>query len=131
MYRKQKGFTLIELLVVIAIIGILAALVLVSLAAAREKARDARRQSDLRNIQLGLEMYADDTDGYYPAGLDDVNLVKYFPAGSAPIDPRGLSYVYTLGPGGANYALCAPNAEGEDLGFSPGSCGVSNNCCLP
>jgi len=66
-YRK-KGFTLIELLVVIAIIGVLATVVLVSLGNARTKARDARRLSDVKQIQLALEMYYDSSsNGSYPA----------------------------------------------------------------
>jgi len=58
--KKNKGFTLIELLVVIAIIGILATIVLVSLNTARIKARDARRQSDMHQIALAMEMCYDD-----------------------------------------------------------------------
>ncbi len=57
---KKRGFTLIELLVVIAIIGILAGIVLVSLGLARVKARNAKRQSDIRQIQMAMEMCLDD-----------------------------------------------------------------------
>ena len=54
-----RGFTLIELLVVIAIIGVLATVVLASLNSARKKSRDARRITDLKQIQLALELYYD------------------------------------------------------------------------
>jgi prepilin-type N-terminal cleavage/methylation domain-containing protein len=62
--RKYAGFTLIELLVVIAIIGILAAVVLVSLNSARAKSRDARRLSDIHQLQTALELYYNDCGGY-------------------------------------------------------------------
>lgn len=64
---NKKGFTLIELLVVIAIIGILASVVLASLNSARRKSRDARRLSDIKQIQIALEMSFDGADTY-PVG---------------------------------------------------------------
>jgi prepilin-type N-terminal cleavage/methylation domain-containing protein len=56
---KKGGFTLIELLVVIAIIGLLASVVLVSVGPARVKARDSKRISDIRQINLAMEMCTD------------------------------------------------------------------------
>lgn len=62
---KIKGFTLIELLVVIAIIGLLSSIVLASLNMARAKARDAKRLSDMHQMQIALELYYD-SFGRYP-----------------------------------------------------------------
>jgi len=64
---QNLGFTLIELLVVISIIGILAALIMVNFNAARERARDTQRKSDLDQIKKALRMYYNDNN-QYPTG---------------------------------------------------------------
>src|SRR5919112_981167 len=60
--RENRGFTLIELLVVIAIIAILAAILFPVFARARENARRASCQSNLKQIGLGLMQYTQDYD---------------------------------------------------------------------
>jgi prepilin-type N-terminal cleavage/methylation domain-containing protein/prepilin-type processing-associated H-X9-DG protein len=68
--RRSKGFTLIELLVVIAIIAILAAILLPALARAREAARRASCQSNLRQWGVICKMYAaEDRGGRFPGGV--------------------------------------------------------------
>ena len=62
--KNKKGFTLIELMVVVAIMGLLAALAVISLNNARQRARDARRISDIKQVQTALELYYLDNHEY-------------------------------------------------------------------
>lgn len=66
-----SAFTLIELLVVIAIISSLSAILVPNFMGARERARDAQRKSDLKQIQKALEMYKQDQNP--PAYLPTAN----------------------------------------------------------
>ncbi len=68
--RNEKGFTLIELLVVVAIIGILAAIAIPQFAAYRQRAFDARAESDLRNAMTAEEAYFVDNETYTAVTAD-------------------------------------------------------------
>jgi prepilin-type N-terminal cleavage/methylation domain-containing protein len=87
-----RGFTLIELLVVIAIIAILAAILFPVFAQAREKAREAACLSNVKQLGLALQMYAQDYDETLPNHAQDT---EKFLAPNAPANwAKGLqSYV--------------------------------------
>lgn len=68
MKRTKSGFTLIELLVVIAIIGLLSTLSIIALNSARARARDAKRISDVKQMQVALEMYYNENNAYPATG---------------------------------------------------------------
>lgn len=128
---RRKGFTLIELLVVIAIIGILATVVLGALNSARQRARDAKRISDMKSIQLSLELFADSCAGAYlsknPAAvlaLTDacatdaaVTISDFLPTIPTNSTPGGVPYTYCS----ATFAApgtCAASTESFIIDFS-------------
>jgi prepilin-type N-terminal cleavage/methylation domain-containing protein/prepilin-type processing-associated H-X9-DG protein len=85
--RKKSGFTLIELLVVIAIIALLAAILFPVFSRARESARRASCQSNLKQIGLGFAQYSQDYDERLPyesAADDDAISQGIWPTGSVP-----------------------------------------------
>lgn len=119
--KKNKGFTLIELLVVIAIIGLLASIVLVSLGPARAKSRDAKRQADLKQINLAMEMCYDDAtcgggEAKYidtTAGADTLSAIGDFMP-TVPKDPKDSdSNQYTWTDGTNNYYCVYTKSESE------------------
>ena len=133
--KKKSGFTLIELLVVIAIIGLLSILSVVALGNARKKANDAKRLSDIRQVQTALELHYTDNNKY-PSGIDKAELGTgdfaclgsqgfgasgcanaYMP--TVPKDPSGGSYIYTSADG-ASYAITA-TLEAGGGGFKAGT----------
>ena len=126
MYKRNKGFTLIELLVVIAIIGILSSVVLASLNTARQKARDARRISDIKSLQLALELFANDNGGDYPGTLDILKTGTVVYMTSIPTDPSPTSNPQS---GSGNYWYAGSGSQyhlGAEL-ETTGTGGVPSN----
>ncbi|NTV44547.1 MAG: prepilin-type N-terminal cleavage/methylation domain-containing protein [Candidatus Yonathbacteria bacterium] len=108
--KSSRGFTLIELLVVIAIIGILSSVVLASLNSARQKSRDARRISDIKQLQLALELYYDANSSYPTTTLGLAALAPTY-ISSVPTDPVGATaytYVATAAAAGTTSCTTAP-----------------------
>ncbi|EKE05838.1 MAG: hypothetical protein ACD_19C00176G0060 [uncultured bacterium] len=113
----KKGFTLIELLVVVSLIGILATLVIANMNAARERARDATRKSDLRNIQTALRLYYNDNGGYpitsaLPAwGSAWTPYMNILPAD--PLSSQGYSYNSVAGSDDYTLYACLENVSDD------------------
>ena len=132
---KNKGFTLVELLVVIAIIGILAALVMVSMVRTKQKGRDAHRKSDLHQISLAMQM-ANNDDQAYPTGITipaSIATAQATYMAATPTDPQGGNYSWTDNTGpGDNQMFCV----GADLELatyftcSQDGCEESGSDCL-
>lgn len=122
--KNRKGFTLIEILIVVAIIGLLASTVLVGLAPAQKRGRDARRLADLKEVQNALELYYG-ACGHYPGGaapactaategavawdaLSAVLKGSGIGVNNVPNDPSsGKTYEYVTNAGGTSYVLAA------------------------
>jgi prepilin-type N-terminal cleavage/methylation domain-containing protein len=92
--RSPRGFTLVELLVVIAIIGILVALLLPAIQAAREAARRAQCQNNLKQIGLGILNFHETKKAYPSAGTNNDDFYYTDPkiAATAGLERFGWGY---------------------------------------
>ena len=92
----RKGFTLIELLVVIAIIAILAGILFPVFARARAKAKQTQCLNNVKQLQLGMIMYASDYDGCNPSS--DANTLTGALAWQLAIQPYVKNWDIVLCP---------------------------------
>jgi len=116
--NEKRGFTLLELLVVISILSILITLGLSSFSTSQKKGRDAKRKSDLKEIQQALEQYYSVCGYQYPlpSGTFFTSINCVSPSLSImptiPSDPRATPYFCGPTPAAENctassYTICA------------------------
>lgn len=145
--KLSGGFTLIEILIVVAIIAILMGSVLIGFPQAQKQGRDARRLSDLHQVQVGLQLYYAKC-GYYPGSAQAGSSCGSFSQLSSwsnmanaiigsnigvkqiPNDPSsGKTYFYGTDANGSGYVIGAAfedqnnpvlqnSAKGDTLGIN-------------
>lgn len=121
--RDSKGFTIVELLIVIVVIGILAALVVTTYSGIQAKARDSKRQSDIKAIQTQIEaFYA--SNSYYPS-RGDINSSTWRTASMKSLsadsikDPSGTT---------AEFINTAPTATSKQYQYTAKAADGTTDC---
>jgi prepilin-type N-terminal cleavage/methylation domain-containing protein len=136
--KKEKGFTLIELLVVLTIIVLLASLVFVFLGPARERSRDGKGESDLRQILSAFELKYDDAEAY-PDLPDAVTIIpdadaRLYPYLNPVPNTNGVRDYYWYD-GGDNQKFCVyfqlESEESEYFYSSHRGTGYTNSSACP
>ena len=117
---KKKGFTLLEILVVIGIIMVLVGMMTASYSTAQKKARDAKRKSDLKEIQNAMEQYYSVCSYKYPTAISG-GIICLSPSTAimptVPVDPLTTPYVHNPNTA-TNYKICTfSNLETEAAKF--------------
>jgi prepilin-type N-terminal cleavage/methylation domain-containing protein/prepilin-type processing-associated H-X9-DG protein len=127
--KKIKAFTLIELLVVIAIIAILAAILFPVFAQARERARAITCTSNLKQIDLAMNMYVQDYDETFPCGWGgpavDAQKCMWRFSLQPYIQKYGDGSLYSQATGSTPGVLRCPDDPYAGVGFDPTSYGYN------
>lgn len=89
--KRNQGFTIVELLIVIVVIGILALLVITTYGGIQQKARNAKRTTDLKTVQTQLEAFFSQ-QGYYPSrtNMNDQSANGFFATNMKSLDPLAM-----------------------------------------
>ena len=90
-YHPHSGFSLLEVMLVIVLIGIVATVIIGTVADATDAAKCRACQHNRAELNAAIERYGVET-GAYPATLDEVDLPDYFPTGIPVCPVSGAAY---------------------------------------
>lgn len=125
--KIKKGFTLLELLTVIAIVGVLSVVGFINVPKQIKKSHDAKRKTDIHELQVALESYFVDSQSY-PAALPAKGLpltspdgqtvyLSKMPADPVTRDPYLYTYWATPAATPSTYIICAYRLETQSGSF--------------
>ena len=126
--KRNQGFTIVELLIVIVVIGILALLVITTYSGIQQKARNSKRQSDVKSLQTQIEAFFSQ-NGYYPSRTD-LNTGSWLTTNmksldqNALIDPSNPTQSKTLvaSPTAKSYAYAVTDSSGNSCESDDTTC---------
>lgn len=120
--KNKSGFSLIELLVVISIMGVLAAVLMMNIVGARERAKDSKKMQDLNSLKNALRMYYNDNQ-FYP-DKKSIILGNGFTGYISNIGDTSFTYTQPSGTDSFLMKITLDSGAGDDDINSQINCGI-------